>query len=290
MAGSLNDFLELDAFITHLKTEQGASIHTIEAYSRDILRYLVFLEEVAKSTLETVQFEDFLAHLRTGGMKTRSIARTVSAVRSFYKFLLADGKIKTNPIQEIETPRFQAPVPRSLSEEEMVKLLKLPASQKMALRDAAILELLYAAGLRVSELISLRKQDVNLEAGFLVASGKRSKERMVPIGSYAREVIKLYLEEQKPKGSYLFPGRKDTPLTRQAVWKLVRRYGLLLEQGSLYPHMLRHTFATHLLEGGADLRSVQILLGHEDISTTQIYTHIDRKRLKQLHKKSHPRG
>ena len=148
MAGSLNDFLELDAFITHLKTEQGASIHTIEAYSRDILRYLVFLEEVAKSTLETVQFEDFLAHLRTGGMKTRSIARTVSAVRSFYKFLLADGKIKTNPIQEIETPRFQAPVPRSLSEEEMVKLLKLPASQKMALRDAAILELLYAAGLQ----------------------------------------------------------------------------------------------------------------------------------------------
>jgi len=172
----------------------------------------------------------------------------------------------------------------------MIKLLKLPADQKMALRDAAVLELLYAAGLRVSELISLRKQDVNLEAGFLVASGKRSKERMVPIGSYAREVIKLYLEQQQPKGSYLFPGRKGTPMTRQTVWKLVRRYGLLLEQGSLYPHMLRHTFATHLLEGGADLRSVQILLGHEDISTTQIYTHIDRKRLKQLHKKSHPRG
>ncbi len=165
-----------------------------------------------------------------------------------------------------------------------------PADQKLALRDAAVLELLYAAGLRVSELISLKKSDVNQEAGFLVASGKRSKERMVPIGTYAREVLKLYLEQTKPKGPYLFPNRIGTPMTRQAVWKLVRRYGILLQHGPLYPHMLRHTFATHLLEGGADLRSVQMLLGHEDISTTQIYTHVDRKRLKELHKKYHPRG
>ena len=172
----------------------------------------------------------------------------------------------------------------------MVKLLKLPADQKLALRDAAVLELLYAAGLRVSELISLKKSDINLDAGFLVASGKRSKERIVPIGSYAREVIKLYLEQMKPKGPFLFPEQEGHAMTRQAVWKLVRKYGLLLQQGPLYPHMLRHTFATHLLEGGADLRSVQMLLGHEDISTTQIYTHVDRKRLKELHKKYHPRG
>lgn len=286
----LNAFHELDAFIIHLKTEQGASVHTVEAYNRDILRYLVFLEEEAKRTLETVDFEDYLAHLRTKGKKTRSIVRAVSAIRSFYRFLLVDGKIRTNPLAEIETPRFKAPVPRALSEEEMVRLLKLPADSTLALRDAAVLELLYAAGLRVSELISLKKQDVNLDAGFLVASGKRSKERIVPIGTYAREVIKLYLEQHKPKGSYLFPGRKGTPLTRQSIWKLVRRYGLLLDNSHLYPHMLRHTFATHLLEGGADLRSVQMLLGHEDISTTQIYTHIDRKRLKELHKKFHPRG
>lgn len=286
----MNDFHELDAFITHLKTEQGASIHTIEAYSRDILNYLVFLEEEVKSTLETVDFEDYLAHLRVGGKKTRSIARAVSAIRSFYRFLLIDGKIKTNPMAEIETPKFKTPVPRVLSEEEMVKLLKLPADQKLALRDAAVLELLYAAGLRVSELISLKIQDVNLDAGFLIASGKRSKERIVPIGAYAREVIKLYLQQRKLKSAYIFPSRKGAPVTRQAIWKLVRRYGLLLQQGPLYPHMLRHTFATHLLEGGADLRSVQMLLGHEDISTTQIYTHVDTRRLKELHKKYHPRG
>ena len=285
----MNTYHELDTFLTHLKTEQGASVHTIEAYSRDILGYLIFLEE-AGGSLESPNFEAYLARLRTQGKKTRSVARAVSAVRSFYKFLLTDGKIKANPLLEFETPKFKTPIPRVLSEEEMVQLLKLPTDQKLALRDATVLELLYAAGLRVSELISLKKSDINLEAGFLVASGKRSKERMVPIGTYAREVLRLYLEQMKPKGPFLFPNRKGTSMTRQAVWKLVRRYGTLLKQGPLYPHMLRHTFATHLLEGGADLRSVQVLLGHEDISTTQIYTHVDRKRLKELHKKYHPRG
>ena len=285
----LNPYHELDAFLMHLKTEQGASLHTIEAYSRDILDYLTFLEE-KKSSLETIAFEEYLRLQRSQGKKTRSIARSVSAIRSFYKFLLTDGKIRTNPLLEIETPRFKAPIPRVLSVEEMSQLLKLPADRKLALRDATVLELLYAAGLRVSELISLKKSDINLEAGFLVASGKRSKERMVPIGTYAREVLKLYLEQMKPKGPFLFPNRKGVAMTRQAVWRLVRRYGLLLQQGALHPHVLRHTFATHLLEGGADLRSVQVLLGHEDISTTQIYTHVDRKRLKDLHKKYHPRG
>lgn len=273
----------------HLKTEQGASIHTIEAYNRDILNYLIFLEET-NSTFESVDFEAYLGRLRSAGKQTRSVARSVSAIRSFYRFLLTDGKITVNPLLEIETPRFKAPIPRVLSEEEMVKLLKLPADRKLAIRDATILELLYATGLRVSELIGLKKSDINLEAGFLIASGKRSKERIVPIGSYAREVIKMYLEQMKPKGQLLFPNRKGTAMTRQGIWKLVRNYGALLNQGNLHPHMLRHTFATHLLEGGADLRSVQILLGHEDISTTQIYTHVDRKRLKELHKKYHPRG
>jgi len=285
----MNHYLALDAFMTHLKTEQGASLHTIEAYNRDILHYLLFLEE-SMSTLESVVAEAYLGRLRTEGKSTRSVARAVSALRSFYRFLLADRVIATNPFLEIETPRFKSPIPRVLSEEEMVKLMKLPADQKKAVRDATILELFYATGLRVSELVSLRKGDVDLDAGYVVASGKRSKERIVPIGSYAREMIKLYLKEIKPPGAFLFPGRKGTPITRQAVWKLIRKYGLLLQQGPLYPHMLRHTFATHLLEGGADLRSVQLLLGHEDISTTQIYTHVDRKRLKELHKKYHPRG
>jgi integrase/recombinase XerD len=285
----MNHYLALDAFMTHLKTEQGASLHTIEAYNRDILHYLLFLEE-SQSSLESVATEAYLGRLRTDGKSTRSVARAVSALRSFYRFLLVDRRIATNPFLEIETPRFKSPIPRVLSAEEMVKLMKLPADQKKAVRDATILELFYATGLRVSELVSLKKSDVNLDAGFVVASGKRSKERIVPIGSYAREMIKLYLKEMKSPGLFLFPGRFGMPITRQAVWKLIRKYGLLLQQGPLYPHMLRHTFATHLLEGGADLRSVQLLLGHEDISTTQIYTHVDRKRLKELHKKYHPRG
>jgi integrase/recombinase XerD len=285
----MNHYLELDAFMTHLKTEAGASVHTIEAYNRDILNYLIYLEE-SKSDLEAVAFDLYLGRLRADGKSARSIARAVSAIRGFYRFLLVDRKIKVNPLAEVETPRFRPPIPRALSGEEMTRLLKLPADRKDALRDAAILELLYATGLRVSELVSLKKSDVNLDAGFIIALGKRSKERIVPIGSYAREVIKLYLAEMKPKGPQLFPNRRGGPLTRQAVWKMLRKYGVLLAQGPLYPHMLRHTFATHLLEGGADLRSVQLLLGHEDISTTQIYTHVDRKRLKELHKKHHPRG
>ena len=285
----MNHYLELDAFMVHLKTEAGASVHTIEAYNRDILNYLIYLEE-SKSTLEAVAFDLYLGRLRADGKSARSIARAVSAIRGFYRFLLADRKIKVNPLAEVETPRFRPPIPRALSGEEMTRLLKLPADRKDALRDAAILELLYATGLRVSELVSLKKSDVNLDAGFIIALGKRSKERIVPIGSYAREVIKLYLAEMKPKGPQLFPSRRGGALTRQAVWKMLRKYGVLLAQGPLYPHMLRHTFATHLLEGGADLRSVQLLLGHEDISTTQIYTHVDRKRLKEVHKKHHPRG
>jgi integrase/recombinase XerD len=286
---ALNPYYHLDAFMIHLKTEQGSSANTIEAYNRDILHYLSFLEETG-STLESVDFESYIGHMRIGGKQTRSIARSISSIRSFYKFLIIDGHIKSNPLADIEIPRFKAPIPRVLSEEEMVRLLELPKDRNLALRDATILELLYATGLRVSELTNLKRADVNMEAGFIVALGKRSKERIVPIGSYARDVIKLYAEQICPKGPYLFPNRQGKPITRQAVWKIIKKYGLLLEQGKLYPHMLRHTFATHLLEGGADLRSVQILLGHEDISTTQIYTHVDRKRLKELHKKYHPRG
>jgi integrase/recombinase XerD len=285
----MDNYRHLDAFMTHLKTEQGASVHTIEAYNRDILDYLIFLEEEL-SSLDSVNFEVYLSRLRSTGKKTRSIVRAVSAIRSFYKFLLRDGKVKTNPLVDIETPKIKPPIPRVLSEEEMLAILKLPAGRKTSLRDATILELLYATGLRVSELISLKKSDINLEAGFLVASGKRSKERVVPMGTYAREVMKTYLEQTKPKGLFLFPNRKGTPMTRQAIWKLIRKYGALIAKQHISPHVLRHTFATHLLEGGADLRSVQLLLGHEDISTTQIYTHVDRKRLKELHKKYHPRG
>jgi integrase/recombinase XerD len=287
----MDPYPDLDAFITHLTTERGASVHTVEAYNRDILDFIKFMEQRRAETPEPRDFEEYIGFLRRKGKKTRSIVRALSALRSFYKFLLLDGKITVNPVADVEMPKFKPPIPNVLSQDEMAFLLTPKPAQKMALRDRAILELLYATGLRVSELVGLKKRDINLEAGFLVASGKRSKERMVPLGSYARDIIKLYLQEMKPGGIYFFYNRRGLPLTRQAIWKIIRKYGLQLEHGGhVSPHTLRHTFATHLLEGGADLRSVQILLGHEDISTTQIYTHVDRKRLKEVHKKYHPRG
>jgi integrase/recombinase XerD len=284
-------YSDLDAFITHLTTERGASPHTVEAYNRDILNFIKFAEDHVSATPEPRDFEQYIGFLRSRGKKTRSIVRALSALRSFYNFLLLDGKIAVNPVADVEMPKFKPPIPNVLSQEEMATLLAPKPSQKATLRDRTILELLYATGLRVSELVGLKKRDINLDAGFLVASGKRSKERMVPLGTYARDIIKLYLQETKPDGMHLFPNRRGLPLTRQAIWKVIRKYGLQLEHGGhVSPHTLRHTFATHLLEGGADLRSVQILLGHEDISTTQIYTHVDRKRLKEIHKKYHPRG
>ncbi len=284
-------YSDLDAFITHLTTERGASPHTIQAYNKDILDFIKFMEGHASTTPEQRDFEEYIGFLRREGKKTRSIVRALSALRSFYKFLLLDGKIAVNPVADIEMPKFKPPIPNVLSQEEMVTLLTPKPSQKMTLRDRTILELLYATGLRVSELVGLKKRDINLEAGFLIASGKRSKERMVPLGTYARDTIKLYLQEMKPAGIHFLSNKRGLPLTRQAIWKIIRKYGLQLEHGGhISPHTLRHTFATHLLEGGADLRSVQILLGHEDISTTQIYTHVDRKRLKEIHKKYHPRG
>lgn len=288
----MNPYSDLDAFITHLTTERGASPHTVEAYSRDILNFIKFIEkERAVTVPEPRDFEKYIGFLRSRGKKARSIVRALSALRSFYNFLLLDGKIEVNPVADVEMPKFKPPIPNVLSQEEMATLLSAGSSRKMPLRDRTILELMYATGLRVSELVGLKKRDINLDAGFLVASGKRSKERMVPLGTYARDVIKLYLLETRPEGVYLFSNKRGVPLTRQAIWKIIRKYGLQLEHGGhISPHTLRHTFATHLLEGGADLRSVQILLGHEDISTTQIYTHVDRKRLKEIHKKYHPRG
>jgi integrase/recombinase XerD len=286
----MSHYSDLDAFITHLTTERGASLHTVDAYSRDILEFIRFAEEHGIGGLEPRDFERYIGFLREKGKRTRSIVRALSALRSFYNFLLLDGKIAVNPLADLEIPRFKPPIPKALSQDEMTTLLDPKEPRKVTLRDRTILELLYATGLRVSELAGLKKRDINLDAGFLIASGKRSKERMVPLGTFARDIVKRYLEETKLEGVFLFPNGRGQHLTRQAIWKVIRKYGLQLGESHVSPHTLRHTFATHLLEGGADLRSVQILLGHEDISTTQIYTHVDRKRLKEIHKKYHPRG
>jgi integrase/recombinase XerD len=280
----------LDNFISYLTAERGASIHTIDAYNRDILAFIRHHEEIPGPHVNRQEMENYIARLRDEGKKARSIVRAISALRGFFNFLLAEGTLQQSPLEEVETPKFTMPIPRVLSEQEVVKLLNLPAGARTSTRDRTILELLYATGLRVSELINLKKSDVNLDAGFLIACGKRSKERIVPLGTYSRDAIKVYLETEKPKGPLLFPNRKGGALTRQAIWKLIRKYGIQMDKDHISPHTMRHTFATHLLEGGADLRSVQILLGHEDISTTQIYTHVDSKRLKEVHKKHHPRG
>jgi integrase/recombinase XerD len=280
----------LDNFVSYLTAEKGASVHTIDAYNRDILAFVKHQETTSQGPVARQDIENYIAYLRNDGKKARSIVRAISALRGFFNFLMAEGAIQKNPLEEVETPKFTMPIPRVLSEQEVVKLLNLPSGARTSNRDRTILELLYATGLRVSELIKLRKSDVNLEAGFLIASGKRSKERIVPLGTYSREAIRSYLETESPKSLLLFPNKKGGALTRQAIWKLIRKYGVQMEKDHLSPHTMRHTFATHLLEGGADLRSVQILLGHEDISTTQIYTHVDSKRLKEVHKKHHPRG
>jgi len=280
----------LDSYVRHLVSERGASPPTVEAYNRDILTFIRYLEEMACAEPERRHVEAFIGYMREKGRSTRSVVRSISALRGFFNYLLLDGRIKVSPLEDVDTPRFRPPIPRVLSEDEMGELIGLPEGEKMALRDRTMLELLYATGLRVSELIRLKKGDVNLDGGFVVAMGKRSKERVVPLGSYSRDAVKAYLEAERPQGQYLFPNRRGGMITRQAVWKIIRKYGLRLHKGKVSPHTIRHTFATHLLEGGADLRSVQVLLGHEDISTTQIYTHVDRKRLKEIHKKHHPRG
>ena len=285
------DFLA--EFETYLRVEKGLSGNTIGAYAQD-LKKLQSYSENRGLKLTQLRQEDILGwtqDLLNKGLSPRSTGRALNAARSFFRFLMGDRIISSDPTEHLETPRVFKPLPRFLNRDEVETLLRAPdPDTPIGSRDRAMIEVLYASGLRVSELIKLGITQLDLNLGIVTCIGKGSKERIVPIGSYAREMIKLYLKEMKSPGLFLFPGRFGKPITRQAVWKLIRKYGLLLQQGPLYPHMLRHTFATHLLEGGADLRSVQLLLGHEDISTTQIYTHVDRKRLKELHKKYHPRG
>jgi integrase/recombinase XerD len=289
----MNLYHALDSYITYLTAERGASPHTVDAYNRDIIAFIKFLEEKRLSLSERPErssIEIYIGHMRDLGKKTRSIVRSISALRGLFNFLLSDGVINHNPLEDIEIPKYSPPIPEVLSEQEVIELLNLPTGSKTSLRDRMILELLYATGLRVSELIKLKKSDINLEGGFVIASGKRSKERVVPLNIYSKDTIKTYLKEESPKGAFLLPNKRGGMLTRQAIWKIIRKYATKMAKDHISPHTMRHTFATHLLEGGADLRSVQILLGHEDISTTQIYTHVDSKRLREIHKKHHPRG
>ncbi len=291
----------IDQFLNYLLVEKGLSQKTLEAYSRDISKYRNFLAEnkiTAFSEEDTPFILKHLILLRELGLGARSRARHLVAIRGLYRFLHQEKILRRNPAKLIDLPKTSLKLPHVLSKDEIELLLEAPDTSKpLGVRDAAMLELLYAAGLRVSELINLKLQDINLEAGFVRIFGKGSKERIVPIGMHARKKINHYLNTarslrlKQTSSPYLFIARLGKPMTRQGFWKLLRRYAILAGLNKkITPHSLRHSFASHLLEGGADLRAVQIMLGHVDISTTQIYTHVTREHLKKLHKKFHPRG
>lgn len=291
----------LDLFLAWLFAERGLSANTRSAYAADLGRYLNFLESRNRQHPDTVLASDiaeFLGRERTRGLAPRSRARLLSTIRMFHRFLLIERYATVNPVTVIEAPRSLQKLPSFLSSGEVDALLAATAGDRPEdIRDRAMLELLYATGLRVSELVSLKKRELNLEVGYLMTVGKGNKERLVPVGETARQWVSQYLERvrsrQDPEGAQpcLFLSRLGGPMTRQAFWNIIKKRAVLAGvRTSISPHTLRHSFATHLLAGGADLRSVQMMLGHADLSTTQIYTHVTRERLKQLHRQLHPRG
>lgn len=285
-------------FLRYLRVERGLSPNTLEAYERDLKKLVSFAVERGRE-LTTVERDDLLAfvrRLREQGLDPKSTARTLVTVRNLYKFLILDGHIQHDPTVNIETPKSWQTLPKFLSREEVEMLLEEPdVTVDEGLRDRAMIEVLYASGLRISELISLKLEDVDLDAGLVTCLGKGSKERRVPLGRSALEWIRRYLPARRRMVGdrhveVLFVTPRARAVTRQMFWRRLADYGERAKLGHVTPHMLRHTFATHLLEHGADLRSVQMMLGHSDISTTQIYTHVTNERLRETFKKFHPRA
>ncbi len=296
----------IDHYLNYLAVERGLARNTLDAYGRDLARYLDYLEKMEITTPGIATLESitpavvlrFLSHLKDSGLSARSRARTLAALRTFHKFLVREKLASDNPTDQIISPKSLTALPHTLSPLDVENLLASPKGESsLAWRDRAMLEVLYATGLRVSELVSLKLSDLQMDVGYLTAFGKRNKQRIVPLGMAAVDTLREYLDYGRPgldkqRGShFLFLNRSGEGLTRQGFWKIIKRRAL--EAGitqSISPHMMRHSFATHLLENGADLRSVQAMLGHADISTTQIYTHVTRERLKKLHTQHHPRG
>lgn len=289
-------------YFDYLLVERGMAQNTLESYGRDLRRYIFFIEEEKKiNDITKVMPEvivEYLTRIRNEGLAANSMNRSLAALRGFYKYLLREKILTENPLANIELAKVWMKLPETISKEEMKIILAQPGNQSNAdIRNAAMLELLYATGIRVSELINLTMNSINWQVGFLIVMGKGSKERIVPIGKIAYDCTRRYVDEirprymQKKSTDVLFLNRFGKRFTRQGFWKIVAAYakkaGL---QKKVYPHTFRHSFASHLLEGGADLRTVQVMLGHSDISTTQIYTHITRERLKEVHSKYHPRS
>jgi integrase/recombinase XerD len=285
-------------FLRYLRVERGLSPNTLEAYERDLKKLTKFAAARGKElvTIERSDVLAFIKELREGGLEPQSLARTLVTVRNLYKFLILDGHIHHDPTVNVETPRAWQTLPKFLTKEEVERLLEEPdVTADEGLRDRAMTELLYASGLRVSEMVSLKLSDVDFDAGLVTCLGKGSKERRVPVGRSAIEWLRRYLPARRRMAGdrdvdHLFVTHRATPVTRQMYWRRLVEYGERARLGRITPHMLRHTFATHLLEHGADLRSVQMMLGHGDISTTQIYTHVTNERLREAFRKFHPRA
>jgi len=285
----------LQAFLDGLAVERGLSVNTIDAYRRDLTHHLHFLggQDVEDlSGVEESQLIVYLGRLRRGGAAPATVMRKMSALRTFYRYLMREEAIAADPTSNLPSGRLLRRLPSVLSVEEVGRLLAQPdTGTRRGLRDRAMLELLYATGLRVSELVGLGRGDINLDLGVVRCIGKGSKERIVPVGRPAIEAVRAYLDSRRDAAPPLFMGNKGQPITRVAVWRIVRRYargaGI---RAPISPHALRHSFATHMLEGGADLRSIQELLGHVNIVTTQIYTHVSIDHLREVHRAYHPRA
>ena len=289
----------IDGYLDHLRVERGLSKRTIEAYSGDLSSLNAYFVETGVSLIEAdeVAISGYLVMLSVAGRNARSQARALSAVRGFFRYLVQETTVPRDPTELIDAPKTIQKLPTVLTGDEILRLLAAPQGEKKhAVRDRAMLHTMYASGLRVSELVNLQLNDLNLQSGFLSAFGKGNKRRIVPMGEAARDATIVYLKEvrptwAKPAARDVFVTARGKGMTRQAFWEIVKKYAAAAGiQKKISPHKLRHSFATHLLMGGADLRSVQTMLGHADISTTQIYTHVSGKHLCEMHERYHPRG
>ncbi len=303
-SGPLDDTrraFRLEQFLDYLAFEKGLARRTLEAYTRDLVRLLAFLREEAVERPDRVDhrhLREYTYRLKEEGLAATSIRRAQSALRTYFGFLVEEGFLEEDPTERLESPRTWRTLPDVLSRDEVERLVEAPASEgRLYWRDRAVLEVLYSSGLRVSEVVDLRLTGVDLDEGVLLVRGKGSKERLVPLGAPAARALERYIREVRPglpsggSGGSVFLSVRGRPLTRQTVWTLVGRSAEAAGiERKVSPHTLRHTFATHLLEGGADLAAVQELLGHVDISTTQIYTHVDRTYLTEVHRAHHPRA
>ena len=289
----------IDLYLDYLTVEKGLAKNSLSSYGTDLRKFAAYLadKKIELEAVERIDIVRYFQKLRTAGISSRSVARALAAIRGMFRFLVAERHLKHDPTENLENPKLWTTLPKSLQASEVEALLRSPdLSTAAGLRDSAMLELLYATGLRVSELIHVKIEDLVLDAGFLRTFGKGSKERIVPFGDSARDAIVAYMERGraefvKAPDPHLFLSNRGRPMSRQSFWMKIVRYARQAGiPARISPHVLRHSFATHLLENGADLRSVQMMLGHSDISTTQIYTHVSRARLQRMYEQYHPRA